>query len=112
MTQTFPGEKLSLLEKALHNYHEELGGEDDFRTVLQTGSLDELLEDKHILEPFGPQGRKALDSISRLKPTFTMLNDFSAVLAVSFGVGTTVTAVVWGSLRMILTVRSCPLLSR
>jgi hypothetical protein len=106
MARTFPGEKISpLWEKALQSYHEELGGEDDFQTILQTGSLDDLLEDKQILEPFGQQGRKALDSINRLKPTFTMLNDFSAVLAVSFGAGTTVTALVWGSLRMILTVR-------
>jgi hypothetical protein len=34
-----------------------------------------------------------------------MLNDFLVVLAVSFGAGTTVTALVWGNLRMILTVR-------
>ncbi|KAL4735582.1 TPR-like protein [Aspergillus similis] len=103
----FPGEKLSpLWEKALHSYQEELGSEDDFQTILETDSLDELLDDKQILEPFGPQGRKALDSINRLKPMFTMLNDFSAVLAVSFRAGTTVTALVWGSLRIILTLAS------
>jgi hypothetical protein len=54
MARTFPREKISLLwEKALQSNHEELGGEDDFQTILQTGSLDNLLEDKQILEPFG-----------------------------------------------------------
>ncbi|KAJ5092019.1 hypothetical protein NUU61_006889 [Penicillium alfredii] len=97
--------KLSpLWEKALESYHEELAADDDFRTILETGSLEELLVDDQLLQPFGPQGRKALDSMNRLKPTFRLLNDFSVVLAVSFGAGTTVTALVWGSIRMILTV--------
>lgn len=100
-----PEVKLSpLWEKALESYHEDLVADDDFRMILKTGSLEELLADDQILQPFGPQGRKALDSMNRLKPTFKLLNDFSVVLAVSFGAGTAVTAVVWGSIRMILTV--------
>lgn len=95
-----------LWEKALESYHKDLAADDDFRMILETGSLEELLADDHILQPFGPQGRKALDSMNRLKPTFKLLNDFSVVLAVSFGVGTAVTAVVWGSIRMILTLAS------
>ncbi|KAJ5124771.1 uncharacterized protein N7515_008596 [Penicillium bovifimosum] len=99
--------KLSpLWEKALESYHEDLVADDDFRMILKTGSLEELLADNQILQPFGPQGRKALDSMNRLKPTFKLLNDFSVVLAVSFGAGTAVTAVVWGSIRMILTLAS------
>ncbi|PYH93879.1 TPR-like protein [Aspergillus ellipticus CBS 707.79] len=47
--------------------------------------------------------RRYYTAIYRLKPTFKLVNDFSAVLAVSFGAGTVVTALVWGSIRMILT---------
>lgn len=102
------GEKLSQLwEKPLHSYHEELGGEDNFRTLFKTNSLDELLDNKHILGPFGPQSRKALDTINRLKPVIMTLNDLSAVLAVSIGAGTAVKALIWGSVRNILTVGSC-----
>ncbi|KAL4782963.1 hypothetical protein BJX76DRAFT_274048 [Aspergillus varians] len=107
MTKSTPEVELSpLWAKALESYHEELAADDDFRTILETGSLEELLADDHILQPFGPQGRRALDSMNRLKPTFKLLNDFSVVLAVSFGAGTAVTALVWGSIRMILTLAS------
>ncbi|PLB46258.1 TPR-like protein [Aspergillus steynii IBT 23096] len=104
---TFADNQLSpLWEKALENYRDELAADDDFRTILETKSLDELLNDPKILQPFGPQGRKALDSMNRLRPTFKIVNDFSAVLAVSFGAGTMLTALVWGSIRMILTLAS------
>jgi len=108
MTKDSPKPKLSpLWEKALENYHEELAADDDFRTILETGSLEDLLVDDQILQPFGQQSRRALDSMNRLKPTFNLLNDFSVVLAVSFGAGTAITALVWGSIRMILTVNIC-----
>ncbi|RAK81445.1 TPR-like protein [Aspergillus fijiensis CBS 313.89] len=107
MTKIFPDARPSpLWDKALKSYHEELAADDDYRTILQTGSLEELLADEQILKPFGPHGRKALESMNRLKPTFKMLNDFSVVLAVSLGAGTAVTALVWGSIRMILTLAS------
>ncbi|PWY82922.1 TPR-like protein [Aspergillus heteromorphus CBS 117.55] len=107
MTRAYSDAKLSpLWEKALENYREELAADDDFRSILETGSLDELLNDPKILQPFGPRGRKSLDSMYRLKPTFKLVNDFSAVLAVSFGAGTVATALVWGSIRMILTLAS------
>lgn len=97
--------KLSpIWEKALENYREDLAADDDFRVVLETGSLEELLNDTKHLQPFGPQGRKALDSMNRLKPTFKIVNDFSAALAVCFGAGTVLTALIWGSIRMILSV--------
>lgn len=108
MTKVAPDAKFSpLWERALRSYHEELAADEDFRTILETGSLEDLLGDNRILQPFGSHGRKALDSMNRLKPTFKLLNDFSVVLAVSFGAGTAVTALVWGSIRMILTVGTC-----
>jgi hypothetical protein len=108
MRDKSPEVKLSPWEKALESYHEDLAADDDFRMILETGSLKELLADDQTLQPFGPRGRKALDSMNRLKPTFKLLNDFSVVLEVSVGAGTAVTAVVWGGIRMILTVYLYP----
>lgn len=106
--QAAPEVKLSpLWERALESYHEDLAGDEDFRKILETGSLEELLADDQVLQPVGSQGRQALDTMTRLKPTFKLLNDFSVVLAMSLGAGTAVTALVWGSIRMILTV-NCP----
>lgn len=93
-----------LWDKALRSFHEELAADDDFTTILETGSLEELLGDDQILKPFAPRSRNAFDSMNQLKPTFKLLNDFSAVLAVSFGINTTLTAIIWGSIRMILSV--------
>ncbi|KAJ5173639.1 uncharacterized protein N7500_001570 [Penicillium coprophilum] len=99
--------KLSpLWERALETYHEDLAGDEDFRKILETGSLEELLADDQVLQPLGSQGRQALDTMTRLRPTFKLLNDFSVVLAMSLGAGTAVTALVWGSIRMILTLAS------
>lgn len=78
-------------------YHEELAYDYGMRTILETESLEELLANYRISQPFGPQGRMALGYMNRLKPMFKLLNDFSVVLAVSFGAGTAVTALVWDS---------------
>ncbi|RJE22879.1 NB-ARC domain protein [Aspergillus sclerotialis] len=102
-----PKHKLSpLWEKALQNYREELSGDDDFRTIIETGSLDELLNDSKIKPPVGAQGRKALNSMNRMKPMVKLVNDFSAVLAVAFGADAILTTLIWGSIRMILTLAS------
>lgn len=103
--------KLSpLWDKALQNYREELAGDDDFRAILETGSLGELLNESKVLQPVGPQGRKALNSMGRMKPMIKLVNDFSAVLAVSFGTDAVLAALIWGSIRMILTVCLFPML--
>jgi len=44
----------------------------------------------------------AVTSIQRLAPRLKFVDDFSAVLAVCFGADATVTAAVWGSIRLIL----------
>lgn len=89
-------------KRALENYREELAAEDDFRDILETRSLEQVMNDSKISQPFGPKGRNALDSMNRLKPTFQLINDFSAVLVACFGAEATLTALIWGSIRMIL----------
>ena len=44
--------------------------------------------------------------LNRLDPTLKFLSDFSAIVAVSFGADTTITALVWGSIRLILSLAS------
>jgi hypothetical protein len=105
MSEPPPGYQRSpLWDQALENFREELAGDDDLGMILETRNVEELLHDVKMLQPVGPQGRKALDSMNRLKPMVKLVNDFSAVLAVAFGADTVVTALVWGSIRMILTV--------
>lgn len=94
----------SLWHKALENFREELAADDDLKMILQTHGAEQLLHDTTFLRPVGSPGRKALDSINRLKPMIKFVNNFSAALAVAFGADSVVTALVWGSIRMILTV--------
>jgi hypothetical protein len=95
-----------LWQKALENFREELAGDDDLAMILGTKGVEEVLQDAKLLQPVGSPGRKALESVNRLKPMIKFVNDFSAVLAVTFGADTMMTAVVWGSIRMILTLAS------
>jgi hypothetical protein len=53
-----------------------------------------------------PRERSALDSMSRLGPTLKFVDDFSAVIAVCFGANAKLTAFVWGSIRLMLTLAS------
>ena len=41
-------------------------------------------------------------SLHRLAPRLTFIDDLSAVLALCFGAAATLTATVWGSIRLIL----------
>ncbi|RHZ68953.1 hypothetical protein CDV55_102531 [Aspergillus turcosus] len=95
-----------LWQKALENFREELAGDDDLAMILGTKGVQEVLQDAKLLQPVGSPGRKALESVNRLKPVIEFVNDFSAVLAVTFGANTMMTAVVWGSIRMLLTLAS------
>jgi len=53
-----------------------------------------------------PQDRNALGSLQRLDPTLKFVDDFSAVIAVCFGADAKLTAFVWGSIRLMLTLAS------
>lgn len=65
--------------------------------------MDELLEQARSLEPPASQNSSTL---SRLEPILGHLNDFSAVTALCLGADAKSAAIVWGSIRLILTV-SC-----
>ena len=50
-----------------------------------------------------PQERTSLSSLKRLGPKLKFVDDFSAVIALYFGANATLTALVWGSIRLMLT---------
>lgn len=49
-----------------------------------------------------PGSYSGLSSVSRLAPRLKFIDDFAAVLALCFGADATLTAAVWGSIRLIL----------
>ncbi|KAF2678546.1 TPR-like protein [Lentithecium fluviatile CBS 122367] len=80
-----------LWHRALERYREELHQNDDYQSTIE----------KNL-----PQDRHALSSLQRLGPTLKFVDDFSAVIAVCFGADAKLTAFVWGSIRLMLTLAS------
>lgn len=101
--------KSPLWEKALENYREELSGNDYYETILENGTLEELIDHTKTLEPSSPSD-KTSSTMSRIKPIVKFFNDFSTIVAICFGADTVLAAVVWGSIRVLLTV--CHFLSQ
>ena len=88
--------------KALRRYRGELEDEeaDQYQMIVEAGTLDELVEQIKTLEP---PNAKEKAVVNRLDSILKFLNDFSAVVAVCFGADAKLAALVWGSIRMILT---------
>lgn len=64
--------------------------------------MEELLTQARSLEPL--RSTSPLASLNRLEPILIHLNDFSAVMALFLGADAKSAALVWGSIRIILTV--------
>ena len=94
--------------KALDKYREELKDGDDFEESLYVNSMEELLGQVKAMDIHNARIAKTLSSLNRLEPMLTHLNDFSAVIALFLGADTKGAALVWGSLRIILSVRALP----
>ncbi|KAF2177994.1 TPR-like protein [Zopfia rhizophila CBS 207.26] len=95
-----------LWHRALERYREELNQNDDYQSVTEIASLDDLLSHTKTIEKSLPRDRNALGSLQRLGPTLKFVDDFSAVIAVCFGADAKLTAFVWGSIRLMLTLAS------
>ncbi|GAP84174.1 putative NB-ARC and TPR domain protein [Rosellinia necatrix] len=101
-----PPSPAPLWERALERYRDELGGNEDYQAVNELHSLEDLLTHVNNLQNEPSRNRQSLASLNRLAPKFKFLDDFSAVIALTFGADPTLTAVVWGSVRLILTLAS------
>ncbi|KAF2017327.1 TPR-like protein [Aaosphaeria arxii CBS 175.79] len=95
-----------LWHRALERYREELNQNDDYQSVTEIASLDDLLNYTKTIEKNLPPDRNAFGSLQRLGPALKFVDDFSAVIAVCFGADAKLTAFVWGSIRLMLTLAS------
>lgn len=85
----------------MKRYRDELEEEqiNEYRVILEAGTLEELVEQIKELEPPTTQGKAV---VNRLDSILKFVNDFSAVVAVCFGADAKLAALVWGSIRMML----------
>src|SRR4051812_31998596 len=91
-----------LWHQALDRYSAELQGVDDYESVQKIHSLDELISSLSSIQSTAPSNYSGTISFQRLAPRLKFVDDFSAVLALCFGAQATMTAAVWGSIRLIL----------
>lgn len=68
----------------------------------EAASLQDVLNYTKTFEAYLPRERSILVSFNRLGPMLKFVDDFSAVIALCFGADTRLTAFVWGSIRLIL----------
>jgi hypothetical protein len=88
----------------MNRFQTELKGDNQFM-LDDIVSVEELLAQTRALQPPAPRGSKIATSLSRLEPILSHINDFAAVIAVCSGADAKAAGLVWGSLRVILTVR-------
>ena len=94
-------------KRALERYRDELDENDDYNDVInEAGSMDDVLTYAKTCESTLPRERTTLNSMNRLGPILKFVDDFSAVIVVCFGADAKLTAFLWGSIRLILTLAS------
>jgi len=91
-----------LWHQALERYREELQGSEDYDTILKIHSLQGLIGSLSSVRFPASGDYSGLLFLHRLAPRLKFVDDFSAVLALCFGADATLTATVWGSIRLIL----------
>jgi hypothetical protein len=89
----------------MNRFQTELKGDNQFM-LDDVVSVEELLSQTRALQPPAPRGSKLTTSLNRLEPILSHINDFAAVIAVCSGADAKAAGLVWGSLRVILTVRN------
>ena len=90
---------------ALERYKVELEDNniDEYQAILEHGTLEDLVEQIKTIQQPNAQEKAA---VSRLDSILKFVNDFSAVVAVCLGAEARLAALVWGSIRIILTLAS------
>jgi ATP-dependent Clp protease ATP-binding subunit ClpA len=92
--------------KAVERYRAELEENDDYQDIMEVGSLEALLDHTKTIESLLPPERTMLNLMNRLGARLRFVDDFSAIIALYFGADANLTALVWGSIRLMLTLAS------
>jgi hypothetical protein len=103
-----------LWTRALERYLDELEGNKGhdhayqkiITSELEARSIEDVLEYAKTLESILPRQQTTLVSLSRLSPNLKVVDDFAAAIAICFGADAKLTAFLWGSIRIILTLSS------
>lgn len=109
-TSGLPSEDSKIWQAAIQKYYSELAkgglkGANIDRDLWKIKSPIELLDEIRALQPKSVGLSRAwLGALHRLEPILLSLNDFVVVTAWAFGMNGRVSAVIWGSIRIILTV--------
>ncbi|KAL2351517.1 hypothetical protein BJ546DRAFT_1029279 [Cryomyces antarcticus] len=93
-----------LHQVALARFRSELG--DDEGCFFDVVSVDDLLAQAKALQPPVLRSSRLSTSLSRLESTLSHINDFAAVVALYSGAGPKAAGLVWGSVRLMLTLAS------
>lgn len=92
--------------KAVERYRAELEENDDYQEIIEVGSLEALLDHTKTIELLLPPERTVLSLMNRLGARLKFVDDFSAIIALYFGADANLTGLVWGSIRLMLTLAS------
>lgn len=105
-----PSEDSKIWQAAVQKYYSELAkgglkGANIEKDLWKIKSPIELLDEIRALQPKNMGLSRAwMDALHRLEPIILSLNDFVIVTAWAFGMNGRVSAVIWGSIRIILAV--------
>ena len=92
--------------RAVERYRAELEGNDDYDDIIGVGSLEALLDHTKTIISLLPPERTILNLLNRLGSRLKFVDDFSAIIALYFGADANLTGLVWGSIRLMLTLAS------
>ena len=92
-------------EQAFERFCNELDEKDDLRSVMDQGTMQNLVEYAQS-QSSALYGQNQTLSMQRLNPILRFFDDFAAILAFCFSANAKITALVWGSIRLMLTM--CP----
>lgn len=91
--------------RALDRFQDELDEKDDFQAVIEEGSLQSLLTFTQATQA-SAQERSSVVNMRRVGPIVKFVNDFAALIAFSCGTDPRMTALVWGSIRLLISLSS------
>jgi hypothetical protein len=94
----------SLWDRVKDRYLMELEERTDFDSALQTASWEMILEQTKAHESSIARRTSLSKSVQRLEPALIRMNNFATVITVFCGADAKIAALIWGSIRIILSV--------